>query len=330
MSIPLVLASDDRFAVGAGIMIQSVLENTNSPIRFLYLHADLSPDNMARIRQIVASRPDCRIEMVDASEALDTLPTPTRSHIYSRLTYARLLAPSLLEGEDRAIYLDCDVLVKDDVRKLYEFDLQGHAFGAMPDYGVARWVLRSEKDKKYFDDLTSGRPAEQYFNAGVLVMDLAEWRRQNLSEKTVEVIKASSHLRYADQCAMNVVAEGRFRRLPERWNLFSIHGSASKDPLLSPQKRSALREAYEDPALIHYICEKPWTPFPMPYKKDYTAVMRRSPWKDYREKIRDLSPERRALLWKSWRRSAVRLRLSSSELEFSLLGNQLIHWNRAA
>ncbi|MCA9240391.1 MAG: glycosyltransferase family 8 protein [Planctomycetales bacterium] len=330
MSIPLVLASDDRFAVGAGVMIQSVLENTCSPVRFLYLHADLSNENIARIKQIVAGRPDCRLEMVDASQALARLPAPVRSSIYSRLTYARLLAPSLLQEEDRAIYLDCDVLVRDDIRQLFEIDLEGHAFSAMPDYGVARWVKRSPKDKQYFDDLTGGRPAEQYFNAGVLVMDLAEWRRQRITEQTEAVIRSSGHLRYADQCALNVVAEGRFRRLPERWNLFSIHGSAAKDPLLSPQKRQALREAYANPSLVHYICEKPWTPFPMPYKRDFTTVLRRSPWKDYRESITDLPPERRAVLWKSWRRTAVRLRLTSSEVEFSLLGNQLIHWNRAA
>lgn len=330
MSIPLVIASDDRFSVGAGIVIQSVLDNTCSPVRIVYLHADLSAESRAKIHRIVASRPDCSIEMVDASEALAQLPAPERSHIYSRLTYARLLAPSLLKGEQRAIYLDCDVLVKDDIRRLFDLDLAGHAFAAMPDYGVARWVLRSAKDKQYFDNLTGGRPVEQYFNAGVLVIDLDEWRRQNISEQTVEVIKSGIHLRYADQCALNVVAAGQYQPLPERWNLFSIHSSASKDPLLSPQKRRALREAYEDPAVIHYICEKPWTPFPMPYKKDFTAVLRRSPWKDYREKVRDLSPERRAHFWKCWRRAGVRLRLSSSEVEFSLLGNQLIHWSRAA
>lgn len=329
MSLSVVVASDDRYAIGAGMVMQSVLENTAAPIHFLYLCSDLSRESQSRIEQVVAARPDCRLEMVDVGEELAKLPTPLLDGVYSRLTYARLLAPSLLDA-DRAVYLDADVLVKGDVQQLYETNLQGHAFGAVADYGVLCWLCHSPEQREYYDELMGGVAVDQYFNAGVLVMDLCEWRRRGISDQALEVIRTNPNLRYADQCALNSVMLGDFHRLPQRWNLFQMHEKASDDTRLDPALRDSLRQAYRDPALIHYICDKPWGLFPMAFKADYQECLRRSPWKGYRERFRDLPSEQQKKLVRTWRQRAIQIRIKRDEVTFNLLGNSIVKWNRAA
>jgi lipopolysaccharide biosynthesis glycosyltransferase len=329
MSITIILASDDNFAVGGGVLMQSILENTKSAVRFVYFHSDLSSENLAQLEQVAATRVDCRLQLIDAQEALASLPSPLRSDVYSRMTYARLLAPELID-DDRAIYLDTDALVKDDIQRLYDWPLDGKPLAAIQDYGAEQLSIGCPVERDYYNEMTGGRGVGHYFNAGVLVMDLAEFRRRRLGEQALEIIRSGRPLRFADQCALNLVSQGEFAQLPARWNTLAVHRYLPFDKLIAPGLRRRVAEAFADPAVIHYIGQKPWTPFPTPLKHEFMSVLRRSPWRDYRYPLSSLTWKQRRALFRAWRNQAIGLRLRSNEINLRLLGRPILHWRRAA
>ncbi len=329
MSITIILASDDNFAVGGGVLMQSVLEHTDAAVSFVYFYSDLSPENIARLKQVAATRDDCRLQLIDAQEALAALPSPLRSDVYSRMTYARLLAPELID-DDRAIYLDTDALVKDDIQQLFYWNLEGKPLAAIQDYGAEQLSLGCPTERDYYREMTGGRGVSSYFNAGVLVMDLGEFRRRRLGERALELIRSGRRLRFADQCALNLVVQGDFAELPARWNTLAVHRYLPFDKLIAPSLRRRVAEAFADPAVIHYIGQKPWTLFPVPLKHEFTSVLRRSPWRDYRQPLSSLSWKQRRALFRAWKNQAIGLRLRSNEVNLRLLGRPILHWRRAA
>ncbi|MFD0587206.1 glycosyltransferase family 8 protein [Paenibacillus sp. GCM10027627] len=156
------------------------------------------------------------------------------SHI-SRETFYRIALPELLPDRDKVIYMDCDIIVLDDLRKVWNIDLSEYHLAAVEDFNNA-WAKRK------------GRVPEEtkYFNAGFLVINLKEWRKNNVSSQLREILLDSQlSLRYMDQDALNLVLNNKYLELDRAWNYqlaFWKHGM----PI-------------QHPSLLHFAGpEKPW------------------------------------------------------------------------
>lgn len=167
--------------------------------------------------------------------------------------YLRLIAPDLLPAEvRRLIYLDCDLLVLDDIRPLWTLDLV-QVIAAAPDYPrleafmspVRRDILGIPKDATYV-------------NSGVLVMDIDRWRSEGLTRRFVDYVqRMGSHLAFYDQDAINAVLAGRIQLLDPRWNLQARMYRVGRRSF--PEDFDATKEARKQPAIIHFTgSEKPW------------------------------------------------------------------------
>lgn len=327
MAIPIVVAADENFAVGAGVVMQSTLENTSARVHFYLFHDALSADSRDRFQRITAAAGNAELTLVDAGRALARLPKPLRAGAYTRMTYARLLAPQYVDA-DRAIYLDADTLVRDDVQKLFDYDLGGHALAATPDYGAVWLSLHNRVERDYFRRITEGRGVGSYFNAGVLLLDLEALRREGQMDRAVELIAKGRELRFADQCALNLAVAGGFSPLEERWNVNVAHRELPDDPLTDAPLRARVAAAFAEPAVVHYVGPKPWSLFPTHFKREYAEVLRRTPWRDYRQPLGSLSWKTQQALLKAWRKQAVSLRIEKNELRLRLFGRPIVQWTR--
>jgi lipopolysaccharide biosynthesis glycosyltransferase len=169
----------------------------------------------------------------------------------SHLTAASLLRlrlPSLLNGIDRVIYLDCDLVVLNDITSLYDTDLldfplaacldfwlTGAPLLAPPGWNVGEW-------QKYLSDVVELTDYRTYFNAGVLVMDLNRFRNTDLVQAAEEFLEQTNYKTpFLDQEALNHVIDGAFVRLDSRWNVLAAPG-------------------HPEPWIIHYAGPyKPWS-----------------------------------------------------------------------
>ena len=253
-SVVVVTAADANYALPLAVMGRSLIDHLQ-PGRRLILYI-LDGGMRARERRAVSSSWDLERTEVRwvkiASSRLRGVPSTKR---FGPVTYFRLLIPEILpRSMRRAIYIDADTLVLDDIAKLWRYRLRGHPLGAVQD--PLLWTFGSSGLP--WDELEIP-PHAEYFNSGVLLMDLALWRRESFAYKVFEF--ARDHTRdimFPDQDALNGVFAGRWRRLHPRWNCALEQAERNAG---SPDVPNGLdyADAVDRPGILHYIGgPKPW------------------------------------------------------------------------
>ena len=128
-------------------------------------------------------------------------------------TYGRLMLTDYLDV-DQVLYLDYDLLVELDVLQLTAFDFQGEALAAVGG-GKFKYALGS----RFYVDKLGLSPDLEYFNAGVILFNLREWRSKRLKEKCLDIARQyPSELPSHDQSLMNIICKGNFAKLPLSFN----------------------------------------------------------------------------------------------------------------
>lgn len=98
-------------------------------------------------------------------------------------TLLRLLADLVPEIPDKCLYLDIDIMVGDDITKLYNIDISDYEYAAVKEkYGC--WLIRPD-----------------YINAGMLLFNMEKIKETKLLEKARNLIKTKKML-FADQDAI--------------------------------------------------------------------------------------------------------------------------------
>ena len=162
--VPVVTASDENYAPYLSVMIATALENCNKTrrIKFYVIDDGLSEYSKEGLEETVnkySSNASIQFLTVEKDIYEDFL---VSDHI-TTTAYLRISLPNLLAKEDykKVLYLDSDVLVLDDIVKLYDEPLNGKTIGAIIDPGQVKALERLGIDS---DDL--------YFNSGVMVIDI--------------------------------------------------------------------------------------------------------------------------------------------------------------
>lgn len=113
-------------------------------------------------------------------------------------TLLRLLADITPGIPDKILYLDMDIMIAGDIRELYDIDVSDVEYAAVKEkYGC--WLIRPD-----------------YFNAGMLLLNIAEIRRTGLLDKARQRIRTKKML-FADQTAI-FKSTTKKKLLPRRFN----------------------------------------------------------------------------------------------------------------
>ena len=127
--VVIVFACSENFVPYLSVAVQSIIDNASPSRRYdiVVLTRNISPTSMITLTRQVTS-PHVGIGFLDVDAALGDIELPHHGHFRPE-TYFRLLAPQLLPNVDKAIYLDSDLIVCDDVAKLYDGKVQ---YSCMP------------------------------------------------------------------------------------------------------------------------------------------------------------------------------------------------------
>lgn len=113
-------------------------------------------------------------------------------------TYYRLFISDILPSDiDKVLWLDCDIIVAGDLKELWNEGISDSAVGVVPDFenNNVRVMNRLKYDAAY-----------GYFNAGVLLINLKYWRRENIIPIFTNYISDHyENLYYHDQDVLNYV-----------------------------------------------------------------------------------------------------------------------------
>ena len=185
-------------------------------------------------------------------------------------TYTRLFAATILDKSiDKILYLDSDLIVVDDLMSLWRTDVRDHVLAAVPDpFGLWRREAL-------------GMPREgSYVNAGVLLLNLARWRSDDLTRRLADFIaREGDNLVFHDQDAINAILHAATKVLPYRWNLQARMLRPRR--LTSLADHAAIARAARSPAIIHYTsARKPWLfVAATPGKRLYRDYLRLTAWR---------------------------------------------------
>lgn len=262
--VVVVFASDDHFVPYLSVAIQSLMENAGTTRSYdvVVLTRDLSPASMLTLETQVADAENVHLGFLDVEAAMGDAELPHYGHFRPE-TYFRFAAPQLLAGVDKAIYLDSDIVVLDDVAKLYDIDVTGSLLGATRDADTVGQLCGYDEGVGPYlrDDLGLTDPLE-YFQAGVLLMNLAEFRRRTTLDELVGIATRRTW-RWLDQDVLNLVADGHYVRVPMRWNYLYDWKGLRRDHIIAcapADFRQEYADARLDLGIVHYAGpnDRPW------------------------------------------------------------------------
>lgn len=165
------------------------------------------------------------------------------SHFKSLAIFYRLFFPLLVEESlKNLVYLDVDTIVIKSLRGLASTDTGSYPVGAVTD----AWPY----DHSYLNIYDE----EGYFNSGVLLINVQNWRNQRVTERALEFIHENPEKCVAmpDQDALNGVLVNNWKKLSNSYNFQFNY-------IPNPISKAAIPALLSDKVIIHFTTgNKPW------------------------------------------------------------------------
>ncbi|TGE07946.1 glycosyltransferase family 8 protein [Hymenobacter fodinae] len=243
-SIHIALAFDEQYLNPFFVLLTSIfLNNKGADICVHLIATGLSSAAEKEITAFVHSK-EAEVNFYDNDiDDVSQFILPDHEDNYlSVAIYYRLFFPFLIEETiARLLYIDVDTLVVGDLSDLFLIDMQGKPVAAVTDTDMP---VRRDLGIESVDD---------YFNSGVLLVDINEWKKQRITEKALQIIKQEPELikGYPDQDALNIVLKDNWYKLPVEYNLMRLY-------VPNEVPRRNLNKFVEDQKIIHYNGKKPW------------------------------------------------------------------------
>ena len=222
----IVLAANFSYADQVMTTVKSICYHNRS-LRFYLINSDFPNEWFKQLNK--------RLEKFD-SEIINCRVTSEQISLYktdiSYTVFLRYFVADFVK-EDKALYLDCDLVVTKNLDDLFATDLQDYPLAAIRDFG----------GRAYF-----GR---EIFNAGVLLINNILWKQDNITQKLIDLTNEwHDKVDQADQSILNMLFENKWLELDFDNNHIVIHERFAN---------YSFPDGQEYPGIIHYLSErKPW------------------------------------------------------------------------
>ena len=244
MTVPVFYSISDDFTKYAAVSLNSLVKHANPETDYTvyFLNQDLSGQHKQDLSDLGIQNVHVKFFHID-----DELVKPIqnrkenflRADFFTMSIFYRLFISELFPQYDKAIYIDSDTIVNDDIAKLYNTELGNNLFGACTDSSI-QYVA---KMVKYIKDVLALDP-KKYINSGMLVMNSKAFRDEHFINHFMNLLKRYHFDCIApDQDYLNEIGEGRILHLDPRWDAMP---NENTKPL-------------KNPGLIDYnLFFKPW------------------------------------------------------------------------
>ena len=228
--------SDVNYLKFSTVTMASILFNAkkNTEIVFNIMSSDFTSEIKNKITELKNIK-DCEINFIDVDEEKFNKFKNKIDMGYLPITcFYRLLIPEYATQDiEKALYLDGDIIVREDLTELFNTDLTGFNAGVV-----------EEKDAIQIKNLNLKH--DRYFNSGMLLLNLTELKKSNLADISLEYFMNNyKNFVCRDQDVLNGIWDGKTKFLSNRYNAVSFDKTVKK------------------PIIIHFTgyTKKPWKPF---------------------------------------------------------------------
>ena len=243
--INLFFAVDNNYSTFLSVTLNSIMDNANPNYTYDCYVLDNGVHQIHKDIIEYQLKENFNIIWVDMQEKLKKFEEKlhTRDY-YSKSTYFRLFIPNMFPNLDKALYLDSDIVVLGDISELYNTELNSNLVGAVTDSAVQN----NEIFKNYVKEVVGVDDDKDYFNAGVLLMNLTEIRKRgNLFQLSMAYYSLHRHsMPYLDQDILNAIFSDSIKLIDPKFNYFLY----SRDP----------KKQHDDfnGCITHLTLPKPW------------------------------------------------------------------------
>ena len=262
----IVFASDKGYVEHLAVAMYSLFEsNQELPIDVYVINADIDQDTWRKLEMIAERFGNNMIDVKIFDHDLDGLVTP---HHLTRETYYRLFIPEKVHVS-KVLYLDADIAVNGSISGLYDINVDDYYLAAANTPGFV-----GHKDL----EMSKG---SRYFNAGVMLINVARWREERLKERVIDVVRRKPWaIQFADQCGLNSVVDGGWKEIHPKFNFQSFFFKEGIDDYSAFFPNGELIAAIRSPVILHYSgTSKPWHfGYKHPYRSLYWKYLRKTPF----------------------------------------------------
>ena len=237
--IHIALALDKTYTVHVYALLTSIFyNNKNNKFSFHIIATGLNNLEKEELTKFIIEN-NSEIVFYDVNDEELRRKFYIHSH-YSIATYYRLFFPSMVHpGIEKLLYIDCDTIVIDNLKELYDINIGNAPLAAVSDPIL---LVRHELGIHTLED---------YFNAGVMVMHLDNWRNQMVTENAIKFLMTypEKTTLLLEQDALNATLIGKWFRIDRKYNF----------TFLAEYLQVPTKELLQDKVIIHYITpNKPW------------------------------------------------------------------------
>lgn len=284
---PIVLActADQRFVMPLAVMLTSLVANLD-PRRTLSVYVidgGISRADRTRLADSLTG-PNVGIEWLP-SRSTSGANGPGWGRL-APIVYERLaISDYLPDSVRKAIWLDCDLVVKGDLAQLWDTEIGDRHALAVQDM-VVPYLSSPMGVARYTELGISG--SSKYFNAGVMAVNLSLWRENDVAARVMTYLERYwDDVFFLEQEGLNAVLAGKWGELDPRWNQHA--GISGRSFYTATHLDEATYErVVTDPWIVHFSGNlKPWSVYSDPRTRAlYFRYLDRTPWAGQRPKRR--------------------------------------------
>lgn len=280
----IVYGVDAKFAPIMGVSIVSLFKsNTDAKeINLTVLDSGISKIDKEKIENICRYYHRQVPKWIPVTSINDKLSLTVKADRGSLSQFARLfLNEAYPKTVNRVLYLDSDTIIVSSISKLWNTELNGNIAGIVKD-----------AFSKYYRTNIKLSSNDIMFNSGMMLIDLTEWRRENIESKLVDfIISKHGKVQQGDQGVLNAVLSGKVKVLKPEYNVVSTMLMMNYVNLIRYRKpvnfysKEELSYAKNNPVIIHYTSGfyvvRPWIEGSNhPKKDDWLKYKQISPWRE--------------------------------------------------
>lgn len=258
--IPIIFAVDDAYIPFLAVTIQSLSDHISKKNQYYLkvLYTKIKDENKKKILKY--ENENIHIEFVNVKKDIERMESKLPvGYFYSSATYYRVLIPNLYPQYDKVLYLDADIVILEDVAKLYNVNIDDYLLGCMPE----PWIRKVKEFRVYAEKVLGLASYKKYFNAGILLMNLNALREMNFEDVFLHLLDSVKYRFAQDQDYLNRICKGRVKYIRSAWNA------------------SGYLYKKENPKIVHYTIYKPWLIKDMPNSEYFWDAAKKTEFYDY-------------------------------------------------
>jgi lipopolysaccharide biosynthesis glycosyltransferase len=269
--VNIVFSIDRNYLPHLAVTLKSINDHL-SPTRKYHayiLHVGISSDIQREFINNLQTKRNFQISFVDISYLFNKI---NKENLYieihvTKSTYYRFFIQQVFKEADKILYLDSDLIVLDDIAKLYDTDIGEKLLGVALDIRenlAAKLDIKVSKGvnwKEYIRNILKIKTYGMYFQAGVILFNLKKLKNVDYLNRCLNKLKEIKTPILSDQDVLNSEFCSDVFYIDPKWNvewqiLFEF---PNYDKIMPTDLLLAYKQALRHPSIIHYASSvKPW------------------------------------------------------------------------